>query len=262
MPVVPESIEGISSELIEAEKRCRPLQPGVQQFPYLGRATAYAVQLSTLEKRLMGGASIIGAKAAFTNKAVQAEYGVNEPVSGFLLDSGLCRDGAEVSFDETIEARVEAEIAFVLARDLAGPGVSPALALHSVAGIMPALEVVDCRFVNWKVRAVDVAADSACGSRVVLGAGLFPVSGIDLRLLGVVMEKNGQVVSTGAGAAALGNPIEVLTWVANNVGMLGRSLRAGDVVITGSLVRAEPVARGDVFRATFDRLGSVTVSFE
>jgi 2-keto-4-pentenoate hydratase len=254
-------IDTMSTNLIEAERSRRPLPSASGRYPDFDHAMAYAVQLRTLETKLAGGASIIGAKAAFTNKVVQKEYGVDEPVSGFLLDRGLCRDGAEIPFDNLIEARVEAEIAFVMAGDLAGPGASSARALNAVAGIMPAIEVVDCRFANWKVRAVDVAADNACSGHVVLGGGMFPAQGIDLRLLGVIMERNGEVVSTGAGAAALGNPIEVLAWVANNLGKLGRGLRAGDVVIAGTLVRAEQVKRGHRFRATFDRLGAVSVSF-
>ena len=261
MQVAADRISAISIELIEAERSRRPLAPGSESYPDLDAATAYAVQIKTLETRLADGASIIGAKAAFTNKVVQQEYGVEEPVSGFLLDSGLCRDGAEIPLDELIEARIEPEIAFVMERELSGPGVSPARALYAVAGVMPAFEVVDCRFLNWRVRPEHVAADIACSSRVVLGGGLFPVAGIDVRLLGVVMEKNGEVVATGAGAAALGSPIEVLAWVANNLGKLGRSLKAGDVVITGTLVRAQPVVRGDRFKVTFDRLGGVSVNF-
>jgi len=261
MQLAAEYIESISSELMEAERSRRPLPPGLETHPDLDLAKGYAVQLKTLEKRLADGASVVGAKAAFTNRAVQEEYGVDEPVSGFLLDTGLCRDGAGVPLDELIEARVEAEIAFVMARELPGPGVSPARALNAVAGIMPAIEIVDCRFLNWKVAPAHVAADSACGSRLVLGGGLFPVAGIDLRLLGVVIEKNGEVAATGAGAAALGNPVEVLAWVANNLSRLGHSLHAGDVVITGTLVRAQPIARGDRFKVTFDRLGDVSVRF-
>ena len=261
MQAAADNIHTISTELLEAEKSKRPLSAGWEKYPHLDQATAYAVQLKTLETRLAEGASIIGAKAAFTNKAVQEEYGVEEPVSGFLLDRGLCRDGAEIPFDELIEARVEAEIAFVMAADLAGPGVSPARALTAVAGIMPAIEVVDCRFLNWKVRPAHVAADNACSSRVVLGGGLFPVAGIDLRLLGVAMEKNGEVIATGAGAAALGNPVEVLAWVANNLGKLGRGLSAGDVVITGTLVGAHRITRGDRIKVSFDRLGGVSVGF-
>ena len=261
MHVATERIRTISSLLIEAENSCVPVTAGSGVCEYIDLATGYSVQLKTLETRLADGASVIGAKAAFTNRAVQEEYGVEEPVSGFLLDRSLCPNGAGIAFEELIEARAEAEIAFVMATELAGPGVSAARALNAVAGIMPAIEVVDCRFLNWRVTPGQVAADSACGSRVVLGAGLFPVAGIDLRLLGVAMEKNGEVVATGAGAAAMGSPAEVLAWVANNIGKLGHGLHAGDVVITGTVVRAQPIAQGDRFTVNFHRLGAVSVNF-
>ena len=136
-----------------------------------------------------------------------------------------------------------------------------ATALQAVAGVMPAFEIVDCRVKDWKVTAVDVAADSVGGWGVVLGGKSTPVQGLDLRLVGCVLEKNGEIVATGAGAAVLGNPIESLVWAANKLSAFGMTLRKGHIVITGSLVKPESVVRGDFYRAEFDRLGAVSVKF-
>ncbi len=253
-----DSINRISSELVEAEQERKPLTSAASRYPELTQDDAYAVQFATLEKRISDGARVIGAKAAFTSKTTQQPYGVSEPVVGLLLDTITLSDGANVEFSALIEPRIEAEIAFVLGEDLRGPGVDATRALAATAGVRPALEIVDCRFAGWKVTATDVAADSACGARVVLGGSILPVADMNLRLLGVVMEKNGEVMSTGAGAAALGNPVEVVAWLANKLAGFGRGLHKGDTVITGCLVRAEPFVRGDSFTASFDRLGSVS----
>jgi len=205
-----DSINRISSELVEAEQARRPLVAASSRYPGLTQSDAYKIQFATLEKKLAAGASVIGAKGAFTSKTTQQQDGVSEPVVGLLLDTAQVTDGADIEFSGLIEPRMEAEIAFVLAEDLRGPGVDATGALAATAGVRPALEIVDSRFIGWKVRATDVAADSACGGRVVLGGSITPVADFDLRLIGVMLEKNGELASTGAGAAALGNPVDVL----------------------------------------------------
>lgn len=184
---------------------------------------------------------------------------MSEPVAGFLLDTTVYRTGAEVPTELLISPRMEPEIGFPLREDLKGPGVTVARALQATAGLMPASEVVDWRIKDWKATALDVAADSAGGWGLVLGGALTPVCDVDPRRIGVSLSRNGDVVSTGTGAAALGNPAGVLAWLANRLATLGLGLRRGHIVITGSLVRAEPAAPGDVFVADFSQLGSVTI---
>ncbi|MBN1856751.1 MAG: fumarylacetoacetate hydrolase family protein [Dehalococcoidia bacterium] len=259
MAITIETINRISGELIQAEQVRKPLTSSASsRYPELTQDDGYAIQFATLETRLAAGARVIGAKAAFTSKATQQPYGVHEPVAGLLLDTIFLADGADIEFSALIAPRIEAEIAFVLDEELRGPCVNASRALAAVAGVRPALEIVDCRFEGWKVKATDVAADSACGSRVVVGGDITPIGDMNLRLLGVIIEKNGELVSTGAGAAALGNPVDVLVWLANKLAEFGRSLQKGDTVITGCLVPAEPFMRGDSFTASFDRLGSVS----
>ena len=148
-------------------------------------------------------------------------------------------------------------------RDLKGPGVTMTRALQALEGVVPAIEIVGLRFSDWEVTAPDITADSDGGWGVVLGGQITPVRGFDLRLVGCVLTKNGQIAQTGAGAAALGNPAGVVAWVANKLAALGLGgLSRGQVVITGSLMKPEVISRGDSYSALYDRLGAVNVSFQ
>ncbi len=256
-----EAMQDISQDLLNAESECAPVTAPSERYPGLTLEQAYAIHLKSIDERERAGARIIGVKVAFTSDAVQRQFGMNEPAAGMLYDHRVYRDGSRVPFDALISPRIEPEIACVLGEDLPGPGVTAATAFQALAGVMPAIEIVDCRVKDWKVTAIDVAADSVGGWGVVLGGKITPVQGLDLRLLGCVLEKNGEIVATGAGAAVLGNPIESLVWAANKLSMFGRVLRKGMVVITGSLVKPEPVLRGDFYRAEFDRVGTVSVKF-
>jgi 2-keto-4-pentenoate hydratase len=256
-------ISRLSDELLAAEKDRSPVVALSERLPGLTQQQAYAIQLKTVQSRLATGARIVGVKAAFTNSSIQQEYGMGEPAAGFLFDSRTFMNGAVIPFEGLICAMVEAEIGCVLGEDLTGPGVTVAMALQALEGVMPAIEIVDLRSKDWKVTAPDITADSDGNWGVVLGGTLTPVEDFDLRLVGCVLAKNGQVVSTGAGAAALGNPAGVVAWAANKLSALGLGgLRRGQVVIPGSLMKPQVISRGDCFAATYDRLGSVTVKFE
>jgi len=146
-------------------------------------------------------------------------------------------------------------------RDLAGPGVTTAGALTAIAGALPAVEVVDSRVADWKIKLVDTVADNASSGLLVVGGRMLPVKDLDLRTLGVVVSRHGEVIDTGAGAAALGNPARCVAWLANKLGSLGDGLKAGDIVLPGAVHKMVSVASGDVFRADFAHLGPVTVRF-
>jgi 2-keto-4-pentenoate hydratase len=155
---------------------------------------------------------------------------------------------------------VEAEIAFVMRRDLAGPGVTPAQALLAVEGALPALELIDFRF-SGTPSGTDLIADGVYANAIVLGVALSPLPGVDLALEGLVYEHNGAVVATNTAAEVLGNPLNSLTWLANNLGARGLGLRAGDVVMSGSISKLIRPGKGDSVRATYTRLGSVSARF-
>jgi len=163
--------------------------------------------------------------------------------------------------DRLLQPRIEAELAFVMDQDLAGPGVTAARALTAIAGALPAVEIVDSRVANWQIKLVDTVADNASSGMLVVGGNLRKVTDIDLRLVGVAVTRRGQLADTGAGAAVLGNPVRCVAWLANKLASFGASLRAGDVVLPGAVHRMITVAPGDVFRAEFAHLGTVTARF-
>jgi 2-keto-4-pentenoate hydratase len=221
---------------------------------------AYAIQDRLREVLVARGERVIGWKAGFTTRAVQEAFGATEPVCAFLLASGVFPAGAEIPFARFVNPAVEAEIAFIMRDDLAGPGVTPARAVLAVEGCLPALEIIDVRYTGRPL-ASDVVAEGVYASAIVLGAALTPAPGLDLALEGLVYEHNGAVAATNAAAEVMGNPVNSLAWIANHLGARGLRLRAGDVVMSGSISRLIHPGAGDTVRATYTRLGSVGVRF-
>ena len=261
MTLSADELNSLTVELMAAHADRAPVQAFSERHPSLTQEEAYRIQLANAEAKVRSGAQVIGMKVGYTSRATQQQFGIDEPVFGLLMDSGVRRDGAEIPCAEAISPKIEPEIACLLKEDLKGPGVAVAHALAAIAGVMPSFELVDSRFRDWKANAIDMTADNVGGWGIVLGGRLTPVETIDLRTVGVVLERNGRVVSTGSGAAALGNPADVLAWLANKLASFNLGLKKGQVVITGSLVRAEPIQPGDCYRAEFDRIGVVSATF-
>lgn len=220
----------------------------------------YAIQRA-LEKALVDrGDRVVGWKAGLTNATLQESYGVSEPVLGFLLASGVFGSGDAVPVSRFVSLGLEVEMAFVMKAALEGPGVTAASALLAVEGAVPSFELIDFRM-SGKPRGTDFVADGVLANAIVLGGPLTPVSGLDLSLEGVVYEENGQRVATATAAEVMGNPLNSLAWLANALGRLGGRLRAGDVVLTGSISKVFRPKAGDSVRASFTRLGSVACRF-
>lgn len=221
---------------------------------------AYAIQDRLREALVARGERVIGWKAGFTSGATQKMFDTDEPVCGFLLASGVFTSGSEVPCSRFAAVVVEAEVAFVMKHDLAGPGVTPPRALQAVEGALPALELVDFRYTGKPV-ASDLIADGVYANAIVLGTALTRVAHLDLALEGLVYEMNGAIAATNTAAEVLGSPANSLAWIANQLGGRGLGLRAGDLVMSGSvsaLLRPRP---GDAIRATYTRLGSVAARF-
>jgi 2-keto-4-pentenoate hydratase len=220
----------------------------------------YAIQRA-LEKALVErGDRVVGWKAGFTNAALQESYGVSEPVLAFLLASGVFASGDPVPASRFVSLGLEVEMAFVMKAALAGPGVTAESALLAVEGARPAFELIDFRM-SGKPRGTDLVADGVLANAIVLGGPPTPVSGLDLSLEGVVYEENGQRVATATAAEVMGNPLNSLAWLANALGRMGGTIRAGDVVMTGSISKVFRPKAGDSVRASFTRLGSVGCRF-
>ncbi len=198
----------------------------------------------------------------FTSLAMQAMLGVKEPDYGHILNGMVVMEGEKIPAGDLIAPRIEGEIAFVLKEDLKGPGVTVTEVLRCSEGVVPALEIVDSRIRDWKIKLPDTVADNASSALIVLGGVLTPAQAVDLRTVGMVMEKNGEVLGTAAGAAVLGHPAQAVAWLANKLSAYGIVLRKGEVVLSGALAAAAPFAAGDFFRADFGFLGDVKIKFK
>ncbi|HKX74437.1 MAG TPA: fumarylacetoacetate hydrolase family protein [Acidimicrobiia bacterium] len=247
--------------LLEAGRSRRPIDPPSETDPNLTVDDAYRIQQEYV-KLLMGSeGKVVGYKLGLTSRPMQEMMGVDQPDYGPVLSNMVFDDGAEVALSDYIQPRVEAEIALVLEAPLRGPGISALQAARAVGGAVAAIEMVDSRITDWRIKLVDTISDLASSAATVLGSRLVPLAGWDVRLCGMVVMKNGITADSGAGAAALGNPLVALAWLANTLAPYDVTLEPGWFVMTGALHRAFPVAPGDVVRAEFDRLGPVTVRF-
>jgi 2-oxopent-4-enoate hydratase len=253
--------QDLADELWEADRSAKPIAPLTERHPDLVLDDAYAIQTINIDRRVAAGQRIIGRKVGLTSRPMQELLGVDEPDFGVLTDEMMVEDGDLIDLRRLNQPRVEAELAFVMERDLSGPGVTTGVALRAIAGALPAVEIVDSRVADWKIKLVDTVADNASSGLLVVGGRMRPVADLDLRLLGVAVSRRGELIDTGAGAAALGNPARCVAWLANKLGAFGAGLRAGDIVLPGAVHKMVPVAPGDVFRADFAHLGAVTVRF-
>ena len=220
--------------------------------PDLDLATGYAVQRALREQ----AGPLAGWKLGITSPAKQAQVGVKDPVYGFLAAGHALDLGAPLRTGELIQPRAEPEIVLILGRDLAGPHVTAAEVLAATAGVAVGVEILDSRYRDYRFTMADVVADNTSAARYVIGAPV-PPAGFDLRLVGVVLEHNGEVVATAAGSATLGHPAAAVAWLVRALAAEGEGLRAGEVVLSGGLTAAVPVAPGDVVVASADRLGTV-----
>ena len=223
-------------------------------------ALGIEIQLALRELHLAEGARLVGAKLGLTSRAKQAQMGLSAPVHGFLTDAMRLDVGEPLVVASLGQPRVEPEVAFVMGRDLAGPAVTATEVLAATEAVCPALEILDSRYPNYNFTLPDVVADDTSAARFVLGAILTPPAGVDLRLVGCVFERNGALAGTAAGAASLGHPAAAVAALVRELAARGEGLSTGDVVLSGGLTEAVPVASGDVVSARFDRLGSVELA--
>jgi len=254
--------KAIAEKLYEAEMHAAPIGPLTAIYPDLTPEQAYEIQLEGVAIRLeRDSRKIVGKKIGLTSIAMQKLIGVGEPDYGHLLDHMLVREGESIPCDQLLLPRVEGEVAFVLNRTLKGPGVTIADVLRATEGVMASIEVVDSRVRDWKIKLPDTIADNASSARFVVGSRLVRPDDINLRLLGMVLEKNGEVINTGAGAAVLGHPAASVAWLANKLGQFGIALEEGEIILSGALTAAVDARAGDSFLISFQDLGTVGVRF-
>lgn len=255
-------INAAGDELYTALCSRSVVDPLTSRFPSISVDDAYRISLRQLSRRTADGDKPIGKKIGATSVAVQRRFGVEQPDFGFLTDAMLVAPDEAIDVAATlIQPMVEGELGFVLKRDLAGPGVMPADVIRAAECVIPCLEIVDSRIADWRIRYQDTVADNASSGLVVMGEQLADPRKLDLVTVGMVLEKNGQVVGTGAGAAALGSPARCIAWLANTLGAYGLALKADELLLSGSLVPVERVMPGDQFRVRVGGVGSVSTRF-
>ncbi|AZI66145.1 2-keto-4-pentenoate hydratase (plasmid) [Rhodococcus sp. NJ-530] len=220
----------------------------------------YAVQKELVDLLVSDGDRVVGYKVGLTSEPMQAMIGVDSPDYGPVLSSTLYRDGDSVPLGRFIAPRLEAEIVFILGERLAGPGVTLTQARRAISGAVAGMEIVDSRIADWRIQLADSVADLASNGAAAVSSRIVELGDMNPRLIGMTLTRNGEVIDTGAGAAVLGDPVAVVAWLANVLGDNGIALEAGHLVMTGALHAAVPMTPGDVFRADFDRLGSVTLA--
>lgn len=241
----------------------RTLEPLTQRWPEMTLDDAYRVSLYAIERRVAAGDVVVGKKIGVTSEAVQRMLDVHQPDFGFITRDMAFEDGAQISLsaNRLIQPRAEGEIAFRLRHDLQGPGVTEQDVLDATEYVMPCFEIVDSRIHDWKIRIQDTVADNASCGVFVLGREQVDPRELDLPNLHMRVFKNGVQISEGLGSAVQGNPLTAVAWLANTLGALGIPFKAGEIILSGSLVPLEPARAGDDFSLTIDGLGSARVSF-
>lgn len=256
------NIESAARELLAAADGVRGRSSIEAEWPGFDADTAYLVQDRLLQMRTERGETVVGIKLGVTSRAKQRQVNVTEPGVAWLTDAMPLPAGEPVPIASHIQPRVEPEIAFVLGKDIEGPGVTAADAVDAIAYVFGALEIIDSRYTGYSFTMADATADNASSGRYVMGAVPVRPDRLDLGLEACLLEMDGEVVDSATGRAVLGNPAEALAFAANKLAERGHALRAGWVVLTGGMTDAVPLAPGRSISARFTNLGSVTVFAE
>ncbi len=251
----------LGDELYQALVSREVIAPLTERHPDITIEDAYHVQQRMIARRLEAGERVVGKKIGVTSRAVMNMLGVYQPDFGYLLDGMIYNEGEAIPANTLIQPKAEGEIAFMLKKDLKGPGVTAADVLAATEGVMTCFEIVDSRIRDWKIKIQDTVADNASCGVFVLGEALVDPRRVDLNTCGMVLEKNGEIVATGSGAAALGAPANAMAWLANMLGSLDIPLKAGEVILSGSLAAMVPVTAGDNLRVTIGGIGGCSVRF-
>jgi len=231
--------------------------PLTEDHPDLTVDAAYDIQDAVVSRYREAGDPVTALKLGLTSRAKQQQMDVDEPLYGWLTGSMALDVGQPLVVSDLIHPRAEPEIAFILGEDLAGASVTAADVIAATAAVAPAIDILDSRFTGYKFTLADVAADNSSAGKYLIGATLTPPEAIDLRRIGCVFSKNGELVGTAAGAATLDDPAAAVAWAVRKLSRRGGGLSKGQAVLSGALIAAVPVAPGDHVLLELDRLGSL-----
>ena len=256
-----QKIEHYGDELYQAFVSRRAIAPLLSREPQVSIEDAYRIQERFVARRLAAGETIIGKKIGATSQPVQDFLGVYQPDFGMLTSAMVFQEGDTIDLSRLIQPKAEAELAFVLKHDLKGPGITAMDVIRATDYVLPCFEIVDSRITDWQIKIQDTVADNASCGVFVLGTTQGDPRKLDITLAGMVLEKNGEVFSTGVGAAVQGSPANAVAWLANTLGTLGIPFKAGEVILSGSQSSLVPVTDGDELVCTVGGLGSCRVKF-
>ena len=249
-----------------AERDLAPISPLTETFPGIDVVDAYEIQLGNIRRRLAAGARVRGHKVGLSSPVMQQMMGVDEPDYGHLLDSMVFSQDVPIPAAAFCYPRIEVEIGYLLGSALPGADCTEADVLAATEYIVPSLELIDSRIVDWRIKLADTIADNASSAGVILGeARLTPAelaaAGVDLANIDAVLYQGEEEIARGNTSAVLGNPTACVAWLARKIADFGVKLEAGHLIIPGSCTRAIDARPGDTFRAEFAGLGTVTASF-
>tara|TARA_R110000787_G_scaffold123580_7_gene234611 strand:- start:4569 stop:5369 length:801 start_codon:yes stop_codon:yes gene_type:complete len=256
-----EDIKKYGDELYQALINRKTVAPLLERVPGITIEDAYHVQQQMIARRIEAGERIVGKKIGVTSKAVQQLIGVDRPDFGQLTSQMAYEEGEDLPIGGLIQPKAEAEVAFVLKRDLKGPGITATDVIRATDYVVPCFEIVDSRITDWKIKIQDTVADNASCGVYLLGKAKKKPTDLDLNLAGMVLEMNGELFSTAAGAAVQGGPVNAVVWLANTLGELGIPFLAGEVILSGSQSTLIPAVVGDTLKCTVGGLGSCEVRF-
>ncbi len=254
-------IEQLAEHCEKAELEAYEITKITDDFPDMTYEDAFDIQWEIRRRKEARGTKIVGMKMGLTSWAKMAQMGVEHPCYGFLADYFSVPDGGQIKHDELIHPKIEAELAFVTKATLKGPGIHIGDVLRATDFVMPAVEVIDSRYKDFKFDLKSVIADNSSSSRFVAGGTMAKPEELDLKNLGVVMEVNGEVVQLGAGAAVLGHPASSVAMLANMLGERGEEIPAGTFIMIGAITAAVQVNKGDSFCVRYQDLGTVSGKF-
>ncbi|WP_375539976.1 2-oxo-3-hexenedioate decarboxylase [Rugamonas brunnea] len=261
MTLTPEEVVRLCERIEGAQARAHAIPKLTDEYPNMTSDDGYAVQHALRKRFLANGRRLVGWKAGLTSRAKMIQMGVNAPSIGFLMADMARPENSAITTSDMVHPRVECEVAFVTKAQLQGPGCTRQQVLDATDYVLPAVEIIDSRFSGFKFDMPSVIADNGSSARYVAGGRARYPADVDLRTLGVVMEKNGEIVATGASAAVLGHPAEAIAMLVNILAEQGEVLPAGSFVMSGGITEAIPVKPGDSVVARFQELGSVSMRF-
>jgi 2-keto-4-pentenoate hydratase len=254
------AIRAFAEELFEAERNRQPIEPLTDRLKDFSVDDAYMVQLENVKRALGMGHAVSGKKIGLTSPGIQKQLGVGEPDYGHLFASMECA-GGKVAADELIQPKIEAELAFILKKDLSGGKVTASDVRSATDYVAGAFEIVDSRVSDWRIKLPDTVADNASSGRYILGKKRMSVNDADLSSITMKLYKGNELVGEGSGAAVLGDPCLAVAWLANCLWKYGVTLAAGEVILSGAFSAAPIAAKGDEFAAEFSSFGRVEAYF-